>query len=316
MTAYRIKNWDKYQHYKTRNPPWIKLHCEILTSEDWVMLDDASRVLAIACMLMASKDDDGYIPDKPAYVQRVCYLNSKPDFLPLVECGFLQVVDIIERRASAKTNPLADASAKPECARPETETETETEKRREEKISIPLPADAGNGGADACNEQNKKPETWKTKPDPLLKYPKLMDAYPKLEKRILELHPHAKLPTPGTKQYFDSRQTLSRLVSIDKHTEDDVIETMKWVIHKEEPGRDGFLWRDQFQSIAGLRNISDGMTKFAKMNKAMMRSAPKMTEEERRAQETNDYCARISAEREAQERAWWAEKERAAKNGN
>ncbi len=27
---YRIKNWDKFQHFKNRRPPWIKLHREIL----------------------------------------------------------------------------------------------------------------------------------------------------------------------------------------------------------------------------------------------------------------------------------------------
>jgi hypothetical protein len=143
LIRYRIKNWDKYQHYKTRNPPWIKLHCEIITSEDWVMLDDQSRVLAIACMLMASKDDDGHIPDNPSYIQRVCYLHNKPDFTPLLESGFLQVVDIIEPRASKKSNPLA-RNAKclqtQKDARPETETETEGEAKTETETKHPSPA--------------------------------------------------------------------------------------------------------------------------------------------------------------------------------
>ena len=29
---YRVKEWDTYQHYKDRNPPWIKLHFALLTS--------------------------------------------------------------------------------------------------------------------------------------------------------------------------------------------------------------------------------------------------------------------------------------------
>ena len=28
--TYRVKNWSKFQHYKNRNPPWIRLHVEIL----------------------------------------------------------------------------------------------------------------------------------------------------------------------------------------------------------------------------------------------------------------------------------------------
>jgi hypothetical protein len=87
--TYRVKNWTKYQHYKKRCPPWIKLHYETLTSSDWVMLDDSSRVLAIACMLVASRHD-GEIPSDPDYLKRVAYLNQEPDFKPLISCGFLE----------------------------------------------------------------------------------------------------------------------------------------------------------------------------------------------------------------------------------
>jgi hypothetical protein len=85
----RVKNWRTFQHYKDRNPPWIKLHFSILSSEDWVTLDDASRVLAIACMLIASRNE-GVIPSDPAYIKRVAYLNKTPNFKPLIECGFLE----------------------------------------------------------------------------------------------------------------------------------------------------------------------------------------------------------------------------------
>ena len=87
-----VTGWDEYQHYKNRNPPWIKLHFALLASESWVLLDDASRVLAIACMLLASRNE-GKIPNNPLYVQRVAYLNTLPDFKPLIDCGFLSDPD-------------------------------------------------------------------------------------------------------------------------------------------------------------------------------------------------------------------------------
>ena len=79
MSLFRIKNWAKYQHYKDRNPPWIKLHWELLTSMDWVTLDDASRVLAVACMLIASRNDGQIRADSDGlkYLERVAHLNSK-----------------------------------------------------------------------------------------------------------------------------------------------------------------------------------------------------------------------------------------------
>jgi hypothetical protein len=108
MTGFlKIKNWEKFQHYKDRNPPWIKLHAEILTSMTWVSLDDASRVLAVASMVIASKND-GMVPTNPDYMMRVAYLNQKPDFLPLINIGFFE-------------KPLADASNLQADARPETE---------------------------------------------------------------------------------------------------------------------------------------------------------------------------------------------------
>ena len=92
---YKIKNWDNYQHYKTRCPPWIKLHFTLLSSEDWVCLDDSSRVLAIVCMLLASRDEkkDGSFNSDPKYIRRVAYLNDDPNFKPLLACGFLVQAD-------------------------------------------------------------------------------------------------------------------------------------------------------------------------------------------------------------------------------
>jgi hypothetical protein len=107
MTELRIKNWAQFQHYKKRNPPWIKLHFSILSSADWVMLDDASRLLAVVCMLIASKHD-GNIPASAsaAYFKRIAYLDHTPNFKPLIDSGFLM-------------ETLADASTVLASARPE-----------------------------------------------------------------------------------------------------------------------------------------------------------------------------------------------------
>jgi hypothetical protein len=114
MEYLRVKNWRQFQHYRDRNPPWIKLHFALLSSPDWVTLNDASRVLAIASMLIASRND-GLVPTDSAYLRRVAYLNSKPNFKPLIDCGFLE-------SASNCLQLKAQADAIPE-------TETETEER-------------------------------------------------------------------------------------------------------------------------------------------------------------------------------------------
>ena len=123
----RIRNWERYQHYRDRNPPWVKLHFSLLSSADWVTLADSDRVLLIASMLLASKNN-GEVPEDPDYVQRVAYLAKKPNFGNLIRCGFLT--------SDSASNMLADASKTLAVARPETETETEerrgeTEERRD-----------------------------------------------------------------------------------------------------------------------------------------------------------------------------------------
>lgn len=124
VPEYRIRNWDKFQHYKDRNPPWIKLHFALLASEDWVTLDDASRVLAVASMLLASQND-GVLVGNPTYIKRVAYLNSDPDLTPLIHCGFLIPL------ADASTM-LADASVLQADARPE-ERRGEAEERQNQR---------------------------------------------------------------------------------------------------------------------------------------------------------------------------------------
>lgn len=119
-----IKNWKRYQHYKDRNPPWIKLHFEMLSSEDWAMLPDASKALMIACMLIASRNE-GRVPNKPAYIQRVAYMEHC-DFQPLLQSGFL--ID-----ASESKRLIAEF-------RPETEVETEKETEKEKRVRFAPPS--------------------------------------------------------------------------------------------------------------------------------------------------------------------------------
>lgn len=123
--TWRIKNWEKHQHYKDRNPPWIKLHREMLTSRTWVSLDNDGRALAIACMLIAA-DTGNEIPEDEGFIRRRAYFDNEPDFEALARVGF---IERIENKGVADASK--DASAAQASARPETETEAEAEAERE-----------------------------------------------------------------------------------------------------------------------------------------------------------------------------------------
>lgn len=138
MSTYlRIRQWNEFQHYKDRDPPWIKLHRKLLTSQTWVSSDDASRALAIALMLLAAGTDNK-IPADPAYLKRVAYLNSEPDWMPLVRNGF---VDLIGENGEVLADASKTLAKRTECS---SEKIREEERRgRSEKNSVAQERDAG-----------------------------------------------------------------------------------------------------------------------------------------------------------------------------
>lgn len=138
ITHFKVRNWEQFQHYKDRNPPWIKLHFALLASEDWVTLDDASKLLAVVCMLIASRNN-GLVPNNPAYLKRVAYLDRLPKLNPLIECGFL------ENPQAGASAAQADDSARQADARPETETETDKKDILSETSSDQSPKKAKTG---------------------------------------------------------------------------------------------------------------------------------------------------------------------------
>jgi hypothetical protein len=73
-----IKNYEQYQHYKQRNPPWIKLHLSILDDPDFLDLPDASKWHYIGLLLLASRHENAIKPDFN-YIKNRLGLNAKLD---------------------------------------------------------------------------------------------------------------------------------------------------------------------------------------------------------------------------------------------
>jgi len=88
----RVRNWEKFQHYKDRSAPWIKLYRDMMDSELWVMGTDASKLLATCTMLLAVRTDNK-IPLDLAYIRRVCHLEIDPDFSDLLKYEFIEIID-------------------------------------------------------------------------------------------------------------------------------------------------------------------------------------------------------------------------------
>ena len=50
MEYLKIANWDTYQHYKKKNPRWVKLYLDTFNRPNWVGLDDKSKFLMLICI--------------------------------------------------------------------------------------------------------------------------------------------------------------------------------------------------------------------------------------------------------------------------
>jgi hypothetical protein len=115
------KNWDKFQHYRDRCPPWIKLHRDILNDRIFASLPVASKALAPLLWLLASESKDGEFDaasDELAFRLHFAIKDIEIGLKPLIDNGFF--VD-----ASTMLAPCYQVAI-PER---EGERETETEKK-------------------------------------------------------------------------------------------------------------------------------------------------------------------------------------------
>lgn len=72
----RIKNWKEFQHFKDRNPPWVKLHRQLLDNPDWHKLSPVDSKILIMLWLLASEDKD--IQGKLPNVQTIAFRLRLP----------------------------------------------------------------------------------------------------------------------------------------------------------------------------------------------------------------------------------------------
>lgn len=122
MSAFfSVKNFERFQHYKDRNPPWIKLYNELLDDYEFGRLQDASKAHLLAIWLLASRSDNK-IPFDPDWVARRINANSPVDLQCLVDAGFILINQPLQNTEQDASAALAKCLPR-ERDRGETETE-------------------------------------------------------------------------------------------------------------------------------------------------------------------------------------------------
>jgi len=83
-----VKNWMRFQHYKVRNPPWIKLYRSITSDYSFNHLTDVQKCHLVMLWVEAA-NNDGKVANDPSYLRRRLSLQSNPDLKLFINNGWL-----------------------------------------------------------------------------------------------------------------------------------------------------------------------------------------------------------------------------------
>ena len=100
MKTFRVRNFEKFQHYKNRNPPWIKLYTNTLENYEFGSLPDASKAHLTAIWLLASRAE-GELPYDSDWISKRINATEKVDLQLLADVGFI-VLDQGEEQSASK----------------------------------------------------------------------------------------------------------------------------------------------------------------------------------------------------------------------
>jgi hypothetical protein len=140
----QIRNWKKFQHFKDRKPPWVKLYRDILDDLDWHELDATASKVLIMCWLIAS-EDDGRLPPVKTLAFRLRMSEKQTNDCLNKLSHWLEQDDISVISEQYQSDSL--------------ETERETEKEKEKEKEKEAEKKRGTKGS-RLSTDFELPDTW------------------------------------------------------------------------------------------------------------------------------------------------------------
>jgi hypothetical protein len=99
MKHFSICNWADKQHYKDRNPPWIKLYNDLLENYEFSLLSDKEKFHLVGIWILASRLKNK-LPLDGKWIARKIDADSKVDLNRLIELEFIEVLADSKQDAS------------------------------------------------------------------------------------------------------------------------------------------------------------------------------------------------------------------------
>lgn len=83
-----VRNWNLFQHYKDRNPPWIKLHRSLVSNPEFLSMPEAAQYELIRVWILAASDL-GAVPFSTGLIRKMTGMRRIRYLDLLIEKGFL-----------------------------------------------------------------------------------------------------------------------------------------------------------------------------------------------------------------------------------
>lgn len=144
MSYLRVRNWERYQHYRDRRPVWIKLYVELLDDLELKALPLPTRLLFVELLLLAARHDNA-IRNEP---EKICgvlgmKLSDVTNGIERLRKGrWIHVTNTPRRASKPASSPLAKSLP------------------RERKVFTPLPPSGEKHKTDNKNNGTTTPKTW------------------------------------------------------------------------------------------------------------------------------------------------------------
>lgn len=107
MKFFQIRNWEKFQHYKKRNPPWIRLYQTLLRDPRFFVLPDACRYHLIGLFLLASQHGNK-IPSEQEWLRHELGTKTAINLNLLHDSEWIEYIPDDASRLLAEAEMLAE----------------------------------------------------------------------------------------------------------------------------------------------------------------------------------------------------------------
>lgn len=109
MKYLAVKDYDHFQHYSKRTPPWIKFYFSVLEDYGFLQLAEVTQRHLTMLWLVASRYD-GFLPDDRKYLATAIKARGRVDWPALISAGFLIEVDQATRDAALAEREQDDST--------------------------------------------------------------------------------------------------------------------------------------------------------------------------------------------------------------